>query len=231
MKRLFIIANWKSSKTIKEAEKWFHDFHEGFKLNPLLLGNKQIIVALSFILLEHANYCSSNLKLPINFAAQDVSPFEEGAYTGEVNARQIKEFADDVIIGHSERRRYFGEDEEMINKKIVLAQKYGLTPILCVSELKQIHDSIRQVGGHNSNYIVAYEPLFAIGSSHPDTPSNADEMGKKIKDTLGEIPVLYGGSVTSKNVKSFTQTPNIDGVLVGGASLNPLEFFKIIENA
>lgn len=229
MKDLFIVANWKSNKTIQETEKWLHDFHEEFNQNPFSLDNKEIIISPSFTLLEHANYCSGNLKLPLKFAGQNISPFDSGAYTGEVNGNQIKEFADYVIIGHSERRSNFYESDEMISKKVDLAQKYKLTPILCVSNVSQIHNSSFII--HNSNPIVAYEPLFAIGTGNPDTPENAESVSRKIKEVVGNIPVLYGGSVTSKNVKSFTSMPNIDGVLVGNASLNPQKFLEIVGHA
>jgi triosephosphate isomerase len=237
MKKLFIVANWKSNKTIKETEKWLHDFSDGFNKANIKLEDKKIIIAPPFTSLEHAHYCSGNLELSLEFAAQDVSPFRDGAYTGEVSAKQIKELADYVIVGHSERRKDFGEDEEMVNQKLEQSLKQDLTPILCVSNLKQIHNStLRLRSGqefiiHNSNCIVAYEPLSAIGSGHPDTPENADTIAQKVKKELGETPVLYGGSVTSGNVKSFTSMSDIDGVLVGGASLDPLEFLKIIKNA
>ena len=91
MKKLFIVANWKSNKTIKDTEKWLHDFDEGFKRKQLSFESKEIIIAPSFTLLEHALYCSSNLKLHIKFAAQNISSFDEGAYTGEVSAKQIKD--------------------------------------------------------------------------------------------------------------------------------------------
>jgi len=229
MKKLFIVANWKSNKTIKETEKWLHDFDGELKRDHFSLGDKEVIVAPSFTLLEHARYCWSNLKLHIKFGAQDISSFEEGAYTGEVSAKQIKELADYVIIGHSERRRYFGEDKEIIEKKLRISLQYTLTPILCISEMNQILNLKSYILNHE--IIVAYEPLFAIGSGHPDTPENADTTALKIKKELGETPVLYGGSVTSGNVKSFTSMSDIDGVLVGGASLDPLEFLKIIKNA
>lgn len=222
MKKLFIIANWKSNKTIKETEEWLHDFSEEFKRNPFSSENKEVIVTPSFTLLEHANYCLSNLKVPIKFAAQNISPFSEGSYTGEVSAGQIKELADYVIVGHSERRNHFSENDEMVNKKIEQALKHELMPILCISDIAQIS---------NFQLIIAYEPLFAIGSGQADTPENADQMATRIKKVLGEIPVLYGGSVTGDNVKSFTSMPNIHGVLVGGASLNPLEFLEIVKNA
>lgn len=238
MKKLFIVANWKSNKTIKDTEKWLHDFNEELKRKQLSFESKEIIIAPSFTLLEHAKYCLTNLKLTVKLSAQTISPFEEGAYTGEVSARQIKEFGDYVIVGHSERRKNFGEDDEMVNQKLDQTLKQELTPILCISNLQEVQKSKVKSQNHNSklksydnSMIVAYEPLFAIGSGTPDTPENANEFAKSIKKELGEIPVLYGGSVTSDNVKSFTCMPHIDGVLVGGASLDPLEFLKIIKNA
>lgn len=229
MKKLFIVANWKSNKTIKDTEKWLHDFDEELKLKQFSFESKEIIIAPTFTLLEHANYCSSNLKLPIKFGAQDISSFEEGAYTGEVNGRQIKELASYVIVGHSERRKWFDEDYNVINHKIEETYDNSLIPIFCISKLDQIDDYPYEV--NPETMVIAYEPLFAIGTGNPDNPENADSMGKKIKEILGEVPVLYGGSVTSDNVKSFTCMPHIDGVLVGGASLDPLEFLKIIQNA
>ena len=233
MKKLFIIANWKSNKSIKETEKWLHDFSGEFKRNPFSLDHKEVIVIPSFTLLEHAKYCLGNVKLPISLASQNISPFNEGAYTGEVSARQIRELASYVIIGHSERREHFAEDQSMIDQKIQQALKYELVPILCISNLGQIKNEKIKMQNDNEKLkmIVAYEPLFAIGSGQPDTPADANDMAKKIKEVLGEIPVLYGGSVSPKNVRSFTKMPSIDGVLVGGASLNPLEFLEIIKNA
>lgn len=218
MKKLFIIANWKSNKTEPEAKDWL----QRFKIQDLRFKNKKVIVCSSFTLLHEMKSLITNYQLPITLGAQNISPFDGGSYTGEVSARQIKEFADYVIIGHSERKTYFNETDEMINRKIEMALKYDLIPILCVLDIGQMP---------NSKIIVAYEPLFAVGSGNPDTPENADNIALGIKKTIGEISVLYGGSVTSKNAKDFTQMPNIDGVLVGSASLDPLEFSKIIEVA
>ena len=231
MKRLFIIANWKSNKTIKDTKNWLHDFSNGLSNAHINLEDKKVIIAPPFTALAQANYYSGKLNLALGFAAQDVSMFEEGAYTGEVSGRQIKELASYVIIGHSERRNGLAESDEIVNKKVEQALEHDLTPILCFSDVKQIHNSIRHVGGHNSNCIVAYEPLFAIGSGNPDTPENADKMCQEVKNILGEVPTLYGGSVDKENVKSFTNMLSIDGALVGKASLDPLEFSGIVKNA
>lgn len=223
MKKLFIIANWKSNKTIEETEKWLHDFSEKIRIEPLNLDNKEIIVCPSFTVLEHASYCAKNLNLPIKFGVQNISPFDKGAYTGEVFGAQIKEFAQYVIIGHSERRQNFSENNEALFKKVLMAKKYNLTPIFCIqNEETPVPEEIS---------IIAYEPPTAIGTGNPDTPENAQRVAKTVSEKTKAQRVLYGGSVTSSNVKTFTDMPNINGLLVGGASLDPLEFLEIIKNA
>ncbi len=233
MRKFYIIANWKSNKTLSEAEDWI----EGLKIKDLELMSKEAIVCPSFTNLSILKSLIINHKSNIKLGAQDISPFDEGAFTGEVNGKQIKEFADYVIVGHSERRNNFGEDDGTVNQKLDRALKYELTPILCVSNLDQVQSSKFKVQSYSSKFkiaeimLIAYEPLFAIGSGNPDTPENADKMAKNIKEILGEIPVLYGGSVDKNNVKSFTTMPNIDGVLVGKSSLDVKEFTQIIHNS
>ncbi len=223
MKKLFIIANWKSNKTIEDAERWIHSFKEELDRNPLDLSSKEIIICPSFSALEHTRYCSKNLSLSIKLGAQNISAFDAGAYTGEVNGLQIKEFADYVIVGHSERRINFNESTDIIFKKADTARRYGIVPIFCVQdETTQIPDKIS---------VVAYEPPSAVGTGNPDTPENAEEIAEKIKGEGKAQFVLYGGSVTSENVKSFSEKESIDGFLIGGASLDPLEFLQIIKNA
>ncbi|MBI2622753.1 MAG: triosephosphate isomerase [Candidatus Levybacteria bacterium] len=141
-----------------------------------------------------------------------------------MNGKQMKEFADFVIIGHSERRQNFKETDEMLVKKVQMVQKYLLTPIFCI----QNEDTFIPEGVK----IVAYEPVEAIGTGNPDTPENAEKVARVIKNTHKDVMyVLYGGSVTSANISGFTKMPSIDGALVGGASLDAKEFTKIIQNA
>ncbi|MCL4418934.1 triose-phosphate isomerase [Patescibacteria group bacterium] len=218
-----LVANWKSNKTIDETETWLHDFSEGLNKASIGLEGKRIIIAPPFTSLEHARYCAGNLKLAVEFAAQDISPFTEGAYTGAVSAKQIKELANYVIIGHSERRREFAETDEMLEKKVAMALRFGLTPIFCIqNENTPVPQGVK---------VVAYEPPSAIGTGNPDTPENASNVAIKVKDKYDITHVLYGGSVTGQNIADFIKMPSIDGVLVGGASLNPLEFLEIIKNA
>jgi triosephosphate isomerase (TIM) len=223
MGKLLIVANLKSYKNENEAKNWLESFK---KIADLRLNQtqKEVIICPSFTqLFSFSSYFSSNNINGIALGAQNVSPFDEGAFTGEVNAKQIKDFATYVLIGHSERRKNFNETEDVLAKKVDMALKYGLTPIFLVQGRDNvIPESIR---------IIAYEPVFAIGTGNPDTPESADTVAGAIKTIRTDLAVLYGGSVKSGNVRSFTEKPNIDGVLVGGASLDAEELLKIIENA
>lgn len=222
MKKTFIVANWKSNKISLEAKNWLGEISSLIN-QASNLSNKEIIVCPSFIHLCSMKTFIEEKKLPIKLGAQNISPFDEGAYTGEVSASLLKEFADYVIIGHSERRSNFNEDDEILFKKAELAKKYGLISIFCVQGIETtIPLNIA---------MIAYEPVNAIGTGNPDTPENAEQVAKYIKENSKAQFVLYGGSVTSGNVSKFTQMPSIDGVLVGGASLDAQEFYKIIQNA
>lgn len=219
MDKVFLVANLKSYKTQSEAKEWLKSF---INIDKTLLESKEVIICPSFTLLEvFKSYFTQN-NLDIKLGAQNVSPFDEGPYTGEINARQIKDFADFVLIGHSERRNNFGETDEMLSKKVDVSLRSDLKPIFLVQ---------------NSNVLIpqgveliAYEPVFAIGSGNPDTSENVDATAAAIRQK-GEYKVLYGGSVTSTNIKDFTSKSNINGALIGGASLDAKEFIKIIQNA
>lgn len=223
MKKLFIIGNWKSYKTSDETKEWFQEI-DNCKLT--IDNEKEVILCVPFTLLPLAKSLIDQYNLPIKLGAQNISPFDEGKYTGEINGKQIAEFAQYVIIGHSERRQNFSENEEMIQKKLEQAAAYGLTPIVCVSEVSQVDSLVV-----NGSFIIAYEPLFAIGSGQADSPENAEKVSAEIQTKVENISIIYGGSVTSQNVHSFTSMPTISGVLPGGASLNAAEFAAIITNA
>jgi len=220
MKKLFIIANWKSHKNAEETKEWMEKFT--VHSSQFSVDHKEVIICPPFTMLSLLKSYLLNLK-SIKIGSQNISPFEEGAYTGEITAKQVADFAEYAIIGHSERRTNFFEDEEMLSKKIVLALANKLTPIFCVQSA--------QTAIPQGVSVVAYEPVFAIGSGHADTPESADKVAAEIKEK-NKIPfVLYGGSVEGKNVNSFTQMAHIDGVLVGGASLDVEKFAEIIKNA
>ena len=221
MGKTIIVANLKSYKNENEAKTWLEGFKKITELN-LDLTQKEIIICPSFTqLFSFFSFFSTN-NISVKLGGQNVSPFDEGAYTGEVNAKQIKDFAEYVLVGHLERRQNFNESEEMLNKKVSVAIQYGLSPIFLI----QNQDDLIPQGVQ----VIAYEPVAAIGSGIADTPENADAVAAIIK-TKNNAQALYGGSVTSENVKSFTAKTNIDGVIVGGASLEAEEFIKIIQNA
>jgi triosephosphate isomerase len=160
--------------------------------------------------------------LPITLGAENVSPFPEGAETGEESARMVKDLVDWVIIGHSERRKNLGETDELLFKKVVHAKEAGLHVIYCVqNELVPVPSGVDGV---------AYEPVSAIGTGVTDSPENANNVIEHIKEKTRVSMVLYGGSITSANVASFVGQPSIDGVLVGGASLDSEKFVDLIAN-
>ena len=221
MNKLFIVGNLKSYKTQSQGLEWLRNFKKIKELGEIY-KEKEIVICPPFTLLYlFKSYFLQN-NFSANLGAQNVSPFDEGAYTGEVNARQIKEFADYVLIGHSERRNNFGENDEVLSKKVQISLRYEIKPIYLV----QNKETIIPQGVE----LVAYEPVFAIGTETPDTPENAKDVSDFIK-TKGNYQILYGGSITPQNIKSFTDKEKLSGALVGGASLDPNEFIEIIKNS
>ena len=189
MKNLFIVANWKSNKTGAETNHWFQEISN---LN-VQVSNKQIIVCPSFAGLEIAHGLIKEKQLPIKLGAQDISAFDEGSHTGEVNGKQIVEFGSYVIIGHSERRQSLGESQELLDKKVGMANKYKLSIIYCVQD-----ENMPIPAGVS---VIAYEPISAIGTDNPDSPENANEVARKIKQNFSNVKyILYGGSVNGENV-------------------------------
>ncbi len=166
---------------------------------------------------------------------------EKGAFTGEVSGEMLVEAgADFVLVGHSERRNIFGENDELINLKLKAALKWGLKPVLCLGEHLSEREEGRTMdkikfqldadlsGIDPHQVIIAYEPIWAIGTGKNATPEQAEEVHAFIKEYVGNVKVLYGGSVKPENAFSLMSQPHIDGVLVGGASLKPESFYDII---
>lgn len=244
MNKRIIAANWKMNKDLNDSKNFFKKF---FSLKTDF--SDDIIVCPPFIDLGYL--CENFKNSGVKFGAQNCYYEDSGAFTGEVSASMIKKIgADYVIIGHSERRTYFGEDDHIINKKVSAALKNGLKVILCVgedlsqreqkkefevvlSQIKQDLDGLKQEDV--KNIIIAYEPIWAIGTGKTIFPQQADLMCKSIKEfvketykTSSQIKVLYGGSLKISNASDFFKMQNVDGGLIGGASLDPEEFIKII---
>jgi triosephosphate isomerase (TIM) len=191
-------------------------------------------------------------KLPISYGAQDLSPFDSGAYTGDISGPMLAKLGCDyVLAGHSERRQYHAETDALINTKVQAALRSGLTPILCVGESAEIRQAGKQVeccvtqldGGLYgvpaaavAEMVVAYEPVWAIGTGNVATPQDAQEMIGAIRSRISEIHdaetatsvrILYGGSVNPGNIAPIMAQPDVDGALVGGASLDAGQFAQI----
>lgn len=218
MDKKYYIANWKSHKTKEDSINFFESFKN--KISNIDLSSKEIIIAPPFTLLAKCRYLIDKHNLPIKLAAQNVSPFPQGAYTGEINAVQIYEFAEYVIVGHSERRKYFHESQADIENKVREAHDAGLKIIQCVQdENDKIEDKV---------LLAAYEPPSAIGSGNPDSPEHISGVFDKIAQSYQETKLLYGGSVDDKNIHEFMSINNLSGFLIGGASLEADSFIALL---
>jgi len=194
------------------------------------LKNVEIVICPPFLYILNLKSQILNLKL----GAQDCFWEEKGAFTGEVSPKMLKDLGrcDYVILGHSERRKYLKETDEMINKKIKAALKSDLTPILCIENISQLKKRTKDLlRKEQKKLIIAYEPVFAIGTGKPCTPEKAKEMKTAIKKIIDkDIPIIYGGSVNSQNATDYIKMAGFQGLLVGGASLDSEEFIKLAKN-
>ncbi len=218
-KQIWIIANWKSNKNIEESLEWIA------QVGPQVpkKDNLKVVVCPMVSCLEEVKKTIQVGGFSLMVGSQDLSPFNNGAYTGEEPATALKQFINLAILGHSERRQNFGETDEMVALKTQQAVDNGIISLVCVQGV----DTPIPIGCK----LVAYEPVFAIGTGNPDTPENASQVAADLKQKYGQdLEVLYGGSVTSENVKAFINQPNISGVLIGKASLNTDEFIRIVNN-
>lgn len=219
MKHALIIGNWKSHKSVAEAEKYFSDIASD--LTGLI--SAKVVFCPPVPLLAICQKLIAQYQLPWVLGAQDVSMFPEGKHTGEVNAKILKDFVQYVLIGHSERRTELHETDDILFEKVKRVLEVGLTPIYFVQDNKTaIPDGVQ---------IVAYEPVFAIGTGKADSPQDAEKVAKYYKEKMYVPKVLYGGSVDDKNVNLFMSCSSIDGIVPGTASLDPSIFARLIHNA
>lgn len=224
MNKKYIVGNWKSNLNTKEIENWFKIFSDKYQTGQVdNFSNLEIVVCPPFVYIPLVKKLIGENNLPIKLGAQNLSPFINGAYTGEVSAAMLAEFVEYVIIGHSERRMKFHEDDAIFQEKVARAIEGGIKPIYCIPDEKTV---IPDTVG-----IVAYEPVWAIGTGQSDSPTNAGKIATSLKQNRRTNVFIYGGSVTKENIGNFLEEPSIDGVLPGKASLDPLIFWEIIVNA
>lgn len=250
MRKPLVAGNWKMNKTAAEARELV-----AAMLNPLreIAGVEKVLCPPSTSLPVLAPVLAGS---DIGLGAQNMHWEEKGAFTGELAPNMVKEFCGYVIIGHSERRAYFGETDETVNRKLYAAMKAGLIPIVCVGETLDEYESgrtgevvSRQIklgfasvdSAFASRIVVAYEPVWAIGTGKASSGENANGVVRQIirralsdvfhENAAQSMRVLYGGSVTASNAAEFFSQPEIDGALVGGASLKADEFVAIAKAA
>ncbi len=236
-----IVANWKMNKTPSESTSYVREFLK--LVDGVDLGDLGVGIAPPFTSLQAVSELLEGT--PVSLVAQNMYFEDSGAFTGEVSPVMLKELSCSfVILGHSERRNIFGETDDLINKKVLAALSHGLFPILCVGELLEDRESGREkevvsrqikscLSGVEGKVVVAYEPVWAIGTGRTPTPSDIESMHGFIRDVLSSMPVdplvIYGGSVNEKNASEILSVEGVDGVLVGGASLDPSRFFGIVK--
>lgn len=250
MKRRPLIAgNWKMYKTKDDALAFIYAVNLEVPDKDIV---ESVICAPAIFLRDLVKREGENLRI----GAQNMHYAEEGAFTGEISAAMLKSYGVDyVVIGHSERRAYFNETDESVNMKVITAIKEGITPIVCVGESldtreagtthvfvkKQVEKAYQNVAAEDVlKTVIAYEPIWAIGTGRTATPEQANETIQGIRQVISslygteiasELRILYGGSVNVKNVDSLLAMPDIDGALVGGASLDPQSFLTLVRAA
>jgi triosephosphate isomerase len=250
MRTRLIAGNWKMYKTVAEAVKYVADL----RAMVTDVADVEIVVSPPFTALHAAAQAARGSHIGV--AAQNLHWEREGAFTGEIGASMIAEAgASHVIIGHSERRTLFGETDATVNRKLAAAMAARLTPIVCVGETldqrdrnetfgvldRQIKDGLDGVtAGQLVQVVVAYEPVWAIGTGRNATPAQAAEAHGHIRRRLQQwfgaeaaeqTRVIYGGSVKPDNIATLVGQPDVDGALVGGASLDPRAFFEIVSRS
>ncbi len=243
-----IAGNWKMYKTLSESVATVE------QLKAILAGTVDVDIMVAPPFTSLAAVCAAAKGSPIDVGAQDLYWESQGAFTGEVSAAMLKDAGCRyVIIGHSERRQFFGETDESVNKKVAAAAENGLIPVMCIGESeneresgrtfsvldKQVKKGLENLFVDNlENLVIAYEPIWAIGTGKTATSDQAQEVHQFLRSLLNDmfdsafaqaLRILYGGSVKPENVAELMAMPDIDGALVGGASLKADVFSKIVQ--
>lgn len=245
MRGKLVVGNWKMNGGDAANAALLSELVAGWPAAGQAAQGRQLAVCVPYPYLPQAR--SALGSSPILWGAQNVSEHASGAYTGEVSAAMIAEFGCRyVIVGHSERRQYYGDTDALVGAKAAAALKVGLTPIACVGEtlderdagkttsvvMRQLNAVLESMGDKAASIVVAYEPVWAIGTGRTATPEQAQSVHAELRGRMreagaGDVPLLYGGSVKSDNAQALFAMPDIDGGLIGGASLKSKEFLAI----
>jgi triosephosphate isomerase len=250
MRKQIAAANWKMNLTLQQAEKLLEDVLANL---PQLQQHQEIVFSVPFPYLQMAQQKITG-KQNVFIAAQNCYTKKSGAYTGEVSVEMLQSLnISFVVLGHSERREYFGESNQFLAEKLNIALEYNITPVFCCGEplnvreagtqnefvSKQLEESLFHLNAEQlQKIVIAYEPIWAIGTGKTATSAQAQEiqeylrsvLSKKFGDAANNVSILYGGSVKGSNAKELFSQPDVDGGLVGGASLNADEFVTIIKS-
>lgn len=251
MRSKIVAGNWKMNKTYQESKAFVKELKNSLKDQEL--ENTRVVISPTFVSLQKASKMTKDTMIEV--AAQNMHQEENGAYTGEISAKMLKSiYVDTVILGHSERREYFGETDELLAEKVDAALRNELEIIFCFGEVledrksgnhfKVVEEQIKKALFHlNSedwkNIVLAYEPVWAIGTGETASPDQAQEMHafirelvaeRYISDVSEEVSILYGGSVKPANAKEIFSKEDVDGGLIGGAALNVNDFLALIES-
>lgn len=248
MRKKLIAGNWKMNLDVNESRELAKSILD--KTDKKYFEYTDVLLCPTYVSLNAVENVINGSQILLG--AQNLSNENDGAYTGEISAKMLKAIGCQyVIIGHSERRKYYNENDELINKKIKKALEFGLKPVLCVGETfdertggrqnevveKQITNNLKDINDL-ADIVIAYEPVWAIGTGQNATPQQANEMHKHIRSVIeklydkpsaNNIKILYGGSLNDKNCKELLAESDIDGGLIGGASLKADSFIEIIK--
>jgi triosephosphate isomerase (TIM) len=223
MKR-FVIGNWKCHKTLADARVWFDTFAGMYE--PV--ADVWVILAPSFVSVDGISEYVRGLGLQgVSLAVQDISPFPQGAYTGAVAADMVKGMVEYVIVGHSDRKRYFHETNQDVVNKVHEVADAGLTPLVCVDEPNLISQLSPLNDIDCEKMIIAYSPVDALNFRIPQSPENVVKVAGEIAQILPHRPIVYGGSINPENARQYARLPGIAGLFVGAESLEAASFAAI----
>jgi triosephosphate isomerase len=224
----YVIGNWKCHKTIDDGLDWFQKFSRYYRKSDKV----KVVVAPTFLCLDRLSVALDGLQLSdVSLAAQDVSAFPRGNYTGAIAADMLKPLVDYVIVGHAERRRYYHETVQDVINKVAEAADCGLAPIVCVEDAELLSQLRPLADIECKELIVAYTPVEVLTFNIPESVDRIAEAVKRIKAFFPTLPIIYGGRISEENAKDYLAIQGLNGLFVGEASLEAEKFARICEFA